>query len=220
MTTKVRGVSVLLAMLGAASCIGVSYTDLNEEHRDAVPLSLKSGQADYYNIEVREVLPPGVTPPSGWGESAEDRQEVVEGDVEFAEAAEGAREAAAESAEEKEEQTEADEGVFADRIESIILEAHLEIIFARDATGTPDVCTYDVVTGPGLAKQEVQLRYAHRNGPSQTLQEVAGLKDCTTDGGWYYDDPSEPTRMLMCPVSCDWARTAEGANAEIVIQKR
>jgi hypothetical protein len=30
-----------------------------------------------------------------------------------------------------------------------------------------------------------------------------GLPDCGAAGGWYYDNPQNPTKIIMCPTTCD-----------------
>lgn len=34
------------------------------------------------------------------------------------------------------------------------------------------------------------------------IEQVSGASACGTDGGWYYDDPVQPTRITLCPASC------------------
>ncbi len=39
------------------------------------------------------------------------------------------------------------------------------------------------------------------------LFKVSGQSGCGTDGGWYYDDDSEPTEVILCPSSCEQAQS-------------
>ncbi|AKU99987.1 hypothetical protein AKJ09_06651 [Labilithrix luteola] len=42
------------------------------------------------------------------------------------------------------------------------------------------------------------------NDPPQTFRRVDGLDDCgATTGGFYYDDPANPQRIVLCPASCE-----------------
>ncbi|HSN98958.1 MAG TPA: hypothetical protein VLS89_11755 [Candidatus Nanopelagicales bacterium] len=43
-----------------------------------------------------------------------------------------------------------------------------------------------------------------------TLVKVSGASDCGPGGGWYYDDPAAPTKVMLCPASCDAARDEVG----------
>jgi hypothetical protein len=46
------------------------------------------------------------------------------------------------------------------------------------------------------------------NGMTSTLLgKVANAAACTSSGGWYYDDDANPTRVILCPSSCDRAQT-------------
>lgn len=39
-------------------------------------------------------------------------------------------------------------------------------------------------------------------GVSSDVPRVADASACTAAGGWYFDDPRTPTRLLLCPASC------------------
>ncbi len=42
---------------------------------------------------------------------------------------------------------------------------------------------------------------------STTIPYTSSFDACDeTRGGWYYDDAAEPTRVILCPTSCDFAR--------------
>lgn len=46
--------------------------------------------------------------------------------------------------------------------------------------------------------------YFSSGGDSQPLYYFSDPKDCDPKtGGWYYDDPSAPTKIIACPASCD-----------------
>ncbi len=48
------------------------------------------------------------------------------------------------------------------------------------------------------------------NDVPTTLVKVAGAGACGPAGGWYYDDDAAPTKVLLCPTSCDAAQAAVG----------
>lgn len=48
------------------------------------------------------------------------------------------------------------------------------------------------------------------NGVPTTLYKVSGAAACGADGGWYYDNDAAPTKVLLCPTSCDVAQAAVG----------
>lgn len=44
----------------------------------------------------------------------------------------------------------------------------------------------------------------------ELLYRVNGSAGCGSDGGWYYDDPTNPTKVVLCEGSCDRAQTFVG----------
>jgi hypothetical protein len=48
------------------------------------------------------------------------------------------------------------------------------------------------------------------NGNQVYLPGVADAAACGAAGGWYYDDPVTPTKVTLCPVSCDTAQASVG----------
>ncbi len=62
---------------------------------------------------------------------------------------------------------------------------------------TPEAGTLD----PG--KVNVQL---DSQGSQQLLYKVKDASACGTSGGWYYDDPQNPTKVILCAASCDQAQ--------------
>lgn len=48
------------------------------------------------------------------------------------------------------------------------------------------------------------------SGVPTPLYKVSGAAACGPDGGWYYDDDASPTKVLLCPASCDAAQAAVG----------
>jgi len=56
-----------------------------------------------------------------------------------------------------------------------------------------------------------RVNVALNSGDQQTLlPRVAGVSQCGTEAGWYYDDPVAPTEVILCPASCDEAQTLAG----------
>jgi hypothetical protein len=48
------------------------------------------------------------------------------------------------------------------------------------------------------------------NGVSTTVPGVTNAAACGLGGGWYYDDPTKPTKVILCKSSCDEAQTMVG----------
>lgn len=49
----------------------------------------------------------------------------------------------------------------------------------------------------------VNITYANASCQASHYYHVERAEDCTAQGGWYYDDNKAPTKVLLCPTSCD-----------------
>jgi hypothetical protein len=54
-------------------------------------------------------------------------------------------------------------------------------------------------------------------GPAR-LAKVADASACGTAGGWYYDDDSNPTAVILCPATCDALQAAPNENRSVDVQ--
>ena len=66
-------------------------------------------------------------------------------------------------------------------------------------------CVYDIPPPPEgetLDPDRVNFIYTPSGGTSVTIPRVDGPGDCAGPGGWYYDDPSNPTQILLCDQTC------------------
>lgn len=55
------------------------------------------------------------------------------------------------------------------------------------------------------------------NGSTQKLGYVASPGDCANvQGGWYYDNPSAPTKVLVCPQTCQVIQGVPNAEVQIL----
>jgi len=48
------------------------------------------------------------------------------------------------------------------------------------------------------------------DGSGDFLVFVGEAGKCSASGGWYYDDPAKPSKVMLCPASCDEAQKAVG----------
>jgi len=69
-------------------------------------------------------------------------------------------------------------------------------------------CEYEIPapTDPGLTldPDKVQVVYTPAVGPAEEIPRAQSAADCavSTAGGWFYDDPSKPSKILVCPCTC------------------
>ncbi len=66
----------------------------------------------------------------------------------------------------------------------------------------PDAGTVD----PDL----VNVRLSDGTTPAAGVPRVAGASSCGELAGWYYDVPTAPTKVVLCPTSCEGAQSKGG----------
>jgi hypothetical protein len=96
-----------------------------------------------------------------------------------------------------------------------------------DAVASAVVTTSKLTCELGIPEPSMgSIDYAKINviitgGPEEVkLFHVEDAAACGPDGGWYYDDPAMPTKVLLCPASCDQVNDLVGPDkpGEIQIQ--
>ncbi len=80
-------------------------------------------------------------------------------------------------------------------------------------------CEFDLPEPPAgemLDFGRVNIRYTPDSGDSQIYPYVGSDDgaDCT-NGGWYYDDPRAPTRIILCPSSCNEVTGTGGGRVDV-----
>lgn len=65
---------------------------------------------------------------------------------------------------------------------------------------------------------KVNVTYTPAGGQTATISQVASEADCTAqNGGWYYDDPADPSIIQLCESTCNAVQQDEGASVEVVL---
>lgn len=84
------------------------------------------------------------------------------------------------------------------------------LIDALDAVRTSAIACEFVLPTPDSSKgvldpNSVDVLFTPgKNDPTETIRKVASKDGCgATTGGYYYDDPNSPTKVILCPASCD-----------------
>jgi len=73
---------------------------------------------------------------------------------------------------------------------------------------------------PDYDRINVELRAAAGPAPpsGMLVHRVAAREACDpAAGGWFYDDPQRPSRIILCDATCDAVRNDSDASAEIVV---
>ncbi len=95
--------------------------------------------------------------------------------------------------------------VFADITAAVISGSQVscELNVPAPATGTLD-------------PNQVNVKYQMGGTPpGVTLPQVSDEAACTTAGGWYYDVPSAPTKITLCPSTCSDVQADTNANISV-----
>ena len=61
-----------------------------------------------------------------------------------------------------------------------------------------------------LDPQAVNVQVSNGTGPAVVVPRVANQAACGGAAGWYYDDPKKPSKVLLCPASCEGAQSDGG----------
>lgn len=79
-------------------------------------------------------------------------------------------------------------------------------------------CDYKIPDGAqgDIANDTINLRYTAPGGQQETIGYVPEVALCDPQvGGWFYDDPSAPTRVVACPGTCD--ALSGGGEVQVVL---
>lgn len=72
--------------------------------------------------------------------------------------------------------------------------------------------------GEVVDPNKVNVTYTPVGGQTATITQVASEADCTAqNGGWYYDDPADPSIIQLCESTCNAVQQNEGASVEVVL---
>jgi hypothetical protein len=63
----------------------------------------------------------------------------------------------------------------------------------------------------------INVNFTPSNGAPSTLTQVAGEANCTGSGSWYYDNPANPTRIVLCKATCDAVTADAKATLDILL---
>ncbi len=66
-------------------------------------------------------------------------------------------------------------------------------------------CNYNIPDSGGQAPDygKVNVAFTPSGGAQDILKNTGNAGGCQGGPGWYYDNPSNPTQIILCPSSCD-----------------
>jgi hypothetical protein len=99
--------------------------------------------------------------------------------------------------------------------------AALNAIRATVTTQTKLPCQWFVPPSPGgqtLDPNKVNLQFSPSPGaPPQPVGHVASQSDCAAaGGGWYYDNPNAPTKVIACPETCTLLTNSKDGQVDLI----
>jgi hypothetical protein len=74
-------------------------------------------------------------------------------------------------------------------------------------------CQYVIPTGAKADPKKVNVWFTPDGGSPTLIGGVGSAAECLGQQGWYYDDPANPTKILLCPAACDLVTNQKGAVA-------
>jgi hypothetical protein len=80
-------------------------------------------------------------------------------------------------------------------------------------------CQWSIPSAPAgqsFDRGKVNVQYAVGGSAPMSLLQVPGAADCASRAGWYYDNPSDPTQILVCPAACDMLQNDVQASFEVL----
>jgi hypothetical protein len=85
--------------------------------------------------------------------------------------------------------------------------------------GAKLACFWDLPpppTGTQLDPALINVQYVLDGQPPEQVPMVGGASACGSESGWYYDNPTSPTRFYFCPASCRAVESALDASVEVL----
>lgn len=81
-------------------------------------------------------------------------------------------------------------------------------------------CDFDMPKasdGKQVDPSKINVNYTPAGGTRMTLGRVPNADGCGTAPGWYYDNDVNPSRILLCPASCNSASVEVDATLEVLL---
>jgi hypothetical protein len=80
-------------------------------------------------------------------------------------------------------------------------------------------CQYGIPSPPSGPPDytKVNVQITPPNGSPTTLTGVPDKAGCTGSGGWYYDNPSAPSQIILCDSSCSAISGTAGTQVEVLL---
>lgn len=80
-------------------------------------------------------------------------------------------------------------------------------------------CEYKMpVPEAGVVNPEViEVEYTPSSGDAEQIPRIKPPEECGTDAGWYYDDDTNPTRIILCPATCETVQEDPEGRVDVLV---
>ena len=68
-----------------------------------------------------------------------------------------------------------------------------------------------------LNTEVIEVEFTSGDGTTEKIPRIKAPEECGTDAGWRYDDDTNPTRIILCPTSCDGVQGDEEGQVDILM---
>jgi hypothetical protein len=97
--------------------------------------------------------------------------------------------------------------------------AQQQFLAALDAARRSAIpCNFSIPAGSDVDPTETNVEYAPASAPSLTFVFVGDSTGCSQapSNGWYFDDPSAPTQVILCDAACDMVKADDLGQVNVV----
>lgn len=80
-------------------------------------------------------------------------------------------------------------------------------------------CEWDIPAAPAgqaFDPGKLNVDFTDSAGATTPILHVPDVSVCGPQGGWYYDNPQNPTKVLVCPATCDAIRSDKQGRIDVL----
>jgi hypothetical protein len=81
---------------------------------------------------------------------------------------------------------------------------------------TTITCRYTIPMTSTIDPNLVNVQITVAGGATVSVGRVTSVAECGPGGGWYYDNPSHPTQIILCDQSCDPVKMTPGSAVQVL----
>jgi hypothetical protein len=97
--------------------------------------------------------------------------------------------------------------------------AQQQFLAALDAARRTAIpCDFAIPSDTAIDPNETNVNYDPASGGQQAFVFVGDATDCTKapTNGWYFDNPSQPTKVILCDMACDMVKADDRGQVNVV----